>query len=108
VPDISSDSETARSITSLGYIPPNTLCESVVFKVSDSLGKQASTDKEEDTSGTDQEPVKGRGGTGLVNEVAYIRQSKRNREYLGRHTDDCAGNESDNDGDGDGDSWDTE
>ena len=74
VPDVPCDSETSRSITSLGHIPSNALCESVVFEESDGLGKEAGTDEEEDGSGTDEEPVKGGASTGLVNEVAYIHQ----------------------------------
>jgi len=52
--------------------------------------------------------VKGGASTGLVDEVAYIHQLRRNREEVRRHTDDGSGNEPDDDGDGDRDSWNTE
>jgi len=71
VPYVPCHPETARSITSLGDISTDTLCESVVFEESDSLGEEAGTDEEEDCSGTDEEPVKGRASTSLVNEVTY-------------------------------------
>jgi len=71
VPYVPCDSETARSITSLSDISTDTLCESVVFKESDSLGEEAGTDEEEDRSRTDEEPVKSRASTSLVNEVTY-------------------------------------
>ena len=72
MPYVPCDSETSRSITSLGHISTNALCKSVVFEESDSLGEKAGTDEEEDSSGTDEEPVKGGAGTGLVDQVAYI------------------------------------
>ncbi len=57
MPDIALGSERSRSISSLSDISTYTLREDVVFKESDPLGAETSTDEEEETSRDNQEPV---------------------------------------------------
>lgn len=76
MPDIAGNAETTRSVSGLGYISSHSFGEGVVLEISDSLGEKTSTNQEEDSSRSNKEPVKGSGGTGLVNEVAWVGQRK--------------------------------
>ena len=98
MPDVARDSETTRSVPSLGYISSHSFGESVVLEISDGLGEKTSTDQEENSSRSNKEPMKGSSRTGLVNEVAWSGQRRdMGMSGMNKRTHDCTGNQAYND-----------
>lgn len=71
MPNIPCDLERTRPISSLCYIPTHTFGETVVLEEADTFGQKTGPDKAEERGGTDEEPMKGGGRAGAIDQVAF-------------------------------------